>query len=658
VSIAPDYNASSIHADVWVNLKVGTDTALALGLAQVIIEEGLYDPSHIQEQTDLPLLIRMDNKRFLRERDLEREGREDVFYFWETKTKRLQKAPGSSGSEKKSLELGGLDPALEGSWEIELLDGRKVVVTTVFERLKELLKDYTPERVAEITGVSPSVIRQIARDYSRAKAGLIISSMGSCKFYHADLMHRSKILVAALAGQVGKPGGGVRNIGLIPIEGQIPLAHPVSSREGRNKLVPGALWWYIHGGLREVAGRKDYGDLTMPRTVDEYVQESIDKGWMPLYPPVDRDPKILIDCGGNSLRRIRSPHLLRQHLWPKLELIVSINFRMDSTALHADLVLPAAGYYEKSGFKYTLSYMPFLHLGDKAVEPLYESRDEWEIFRLLAKKVEERAIKRGFTRYRDALGIDHDLTSLYSDFIDQGRFEEQEQVDRYVLAHSTATRGITLEELRRRGFAPFSKETSSVGSYLPLGDDQLLVPCVKHTKKKLPWPTITGRQQFYIDHKWYLEFGEELPRHKDPPASGGNYPLRLTGGHTRWSIHSIWRDDPYMLRLQRGVPVMYMNPQDAQRRGIRDHNEVKVFNDLNSFRIHVKLSPAVQPGQVIIYHAWEPFQFKDWHNAQVVMPTPLKPLQLVGGYGQFGYRFVDNQPNQVDRDTLVEVVKV
>ena len=54
--------------------------------------------------------------------------------------------------------------------------------------------------------------------------------------------------------------------------------------------------------------------------------------------------------------------------------------------------------------------------------------------------------------------------------------------------------------------------------------------------------------QFYLDQELYLEMGETLPVHKDPPTAGGRYPLTLTGGHTRWSIHSAWRDDALMLR--------------------------------------------------------------------------------------------------------------
>jgi nitrate reductase alpha subunit len=127
---------------------------------------------------------------------------------------------------------------------------------------------------------------------------------------------------------------------------------------------------------------------------------------------------------------------------------------------------------------------------------------------------------------------------------------------------------------------------------------------------KEPWPTLTGRQQFYIDHDWYLEMGEEMPLHKDPPKAGGDYPLWITGGHTRWSIHAIWRTNRLMLRLQRAEPVAYINAQDAGRRGINDNDLIWVYNDVGGFKVHAKIAPSVQPGQVVVYHAWEPYQFE------------------------------------------------
>ena len=166
------------------------------------------------------------------------------------------------------------------------------------------------------------------------------------------------------------------------------------------------------------------------------------------------------------------------------------------------------------------------------------------------------------------------------------------------------------------------------------------------------------RQQFLIDHPWYVEMGESLPVHKPPPAAGGDYPLRLSGGHTRWSVHGIWRDQRHMLRLQRGEPVMYMSIDDARRRGLQDHDLARVFNDVGTFVIHVKPSPSLPPGEVIIYHAWENHQFKDWMQSQVAVPSPWKPLHVAGGYGHIRYRMFFAAPSHGPRGTTVEVVKV
>lgn len=120
----------------------------------------------------------------------------------------------------------------------------------------------------------------------------------------------------------------------------------------------------------------------------------------------------------------------------------------------------------------------------------------------------------------------------------------------------------------------------------------------------------------------------------------------------------MWQDDKYMSRLQRGVPLIHMSPKDAQARGIKDHDYVRVFNDLNSFNVHVKICPAIRPGQVMIYHAWEPFQFDNLKSHQSLIPSPMKPLHLAGGYGQLKWRFAHCQPCQFDRETRIEVEKI
>jgi nitrate reductase alpha subunit len=184
-----------------------------------------------------------------------------------------------------------------------------------------------------------------------------------------------------------------------------------------------------------------------------------------------------------------------------------------------------------------------------------------------------------------------------------------------------------------------------------------VAPLRDFVEKKRPYPTLTGRQQFYVDHPWFLELGEELPTHKDPPAAGGDHPLTLTSGHTRWSIHSLWRDHALMLQLQRGEPLVLLNDGDARARGVADHDLVRVSNDLASFTARAKLAAAIRPGQVHLYHGWEPYQFRGGRSHQELAPSPMKPTQLVGDYGHLHWGFARYEPNQVNRDTRVEVTK-
>jgi nitrate reductase alpha subunit len=175
--------------------------------------------------------------------------------------------------------------------------------------------------------------------------------------------------------------------------------------------------------------------------------------------------------------------------------------------------------------------------------------------------------------------------------------------------------------------------------------------------KKRPYPTLSGRQQFYIDHPWFLDLGEQLPVHKDPPTAAAR-PFTLTGGHTRWSIHAMWRDHALMLRLQRGEPVVFLNERVAQARGIADNDLVRVYNEIDSFEARAKLTGAIHPSQVHIYHAWEPYQFRTGRSHQAVLPSPYKVTQLVGVYGHLHWAYAHYEPNQVSRDTRVDVQKL
>ena len=677
VSIAPDYNATSIHADLWVKPRIGSDIALALAMCHVVMEENLMDLPYIQEQTDLPFLVRKDTGNFLRQADMRRNGKDDVFYVWDRGRDRLRYAPGTQGHRTKSLKLRRLDPALGGRYTVETLDG-PVEVEPLFVRMQEHLRQYTPEAAAAECDVHPDIIRQVARGFARAKRGLIFSSWGAQKFYHSDLMNRSRLLLCALTGNNGKRGGGLRTVGwynlegwalvaALPHRGLLALLKALKHVKAASASIGSSVMFdYVHAGLDQVSNEK-LTELGLPREVNDYVAEAMERGWMPVMPPADKPPRVFFAGGGNYLRRVRSYPTVKEHLWPKLDLVVTVDFRMSNTGLYSDYVLPCAGYYEKISLKYAIGYIPFVHFADKAVEPLWESKSDWWIFCRLAEKIQERARARGIKGIRSgAFDRDIDFSRFHRLFTFNGHFgaDDDEKVTQFILDFSFGTKGTSIKQLRRDGIARLRTAGITDAFFQissPIPEGETVAPGLFHTEgRKQPWPTLTGRQQFLIEHPWFKELGETLPVHKGPLKAGGDYPLRLTGGHTRWSIHTMWRDNPLMLRLNRGVPYMYMSPVDAAARDIADNDYVKAFNDLSDFQIHVKVSPQVRPGQVIVYHAWEPYMFANNRNHHAVMPSPLKPTHLAGGYGHLEWRqtFGHQQPGQNDRDTVVEVVKL
>lgn len=683
INIAPDYSPSTVHADGWLNPRPGTDAALALAAVQVILAENRHDEAYIRSQTDLPLLVRSDDGRFLRGADVRRGGSEEVFYAWDPRAGAIAEAPGARGASATTLDWGGIEPALRGRFRARLADGREVELRPVFDLLVERLNaDSTPERAAAITGVSADSIRRFAREFAGAESALILSQYGACKFYHSDLLQRAQILLASVTGNIGKAGGGWHSASFVGMEGMAVLAMQrelgikdlvmlaVRSyfRDAEANLadfsryfVPSGLWHYVHGGLDSTSAVPAYGDPMLPEGPGAYVDEALAKGWYPVRRGAA--PGVVVNIFGNVLRHSRRGRRLREHLWPKIDTVVTVDFRMSETALMSDVVLPAAGWYEKVGFKYIPAFIPYVTLGDRAVPPAAESKPEWEICHLLATRVAGKARSRGGLTYRDYLDVERRLDDLDEAFSDGGRFgpHDEEKLADFVLSVSQASKGTDLATLREHGhvrIASVGTQGGTTGIYSDYSPTEPIVPMRWFVEGKQPYPTLTGRQQFYIDHRWFLQLDEALPRYKTPPAAGGDYPLTLSGGHTRWSIHAMWRDHDLMLRLQRGQPVVLIGAVDAATRGIGDHQRVRIYNDVQSVNAHAKVVASAPSGFVTVYHAWEPFQFAGHATHQDLAPAPLKVTQLAADYGHLGWRYAHYEPGQVDRDTRVEIERL
>ncbi len=665
VSISPDYNQSTIKADLWVHPKPGTDAALALGMAHVIIKEGLFDPHHLKEQTDFPFLVRVDNKRFLRESDMVEDGLDTKFYSWDSKTKQPVIMKGSWGDQpeekpqaqpaylgrntltfpKGYLALGDLDPALEGTFKVKLKDGSMVEVRPVFATYKErILKDYTPEKVSAVTGVNAKTIVQLAKEYATAKPAMIISGGGTNHWFYSDVLLRTFHVLSALTNSEGINGGGVNHyIGQwkpVALPGVAALAFPTGT--AKQRFCQTTIWTAVHG---------EAYDGMENSTVDtgKYLRESLASGQMPSYPRNGLDPKVFIVYRGNFLNQAKGQKYVLRNLWPKLDLIVNLNIRMDSTALYSDVVLPSAHWYEKTDLNMTEEHT-FVHMTEPAIAPLWETKTDWEVFTLLAQKVQDVAIEKGFTKFYDEqFKWARDLSTLYAQQTADGKLVTDVQAAQFILDSAPQTKGITLDLIREKGPQRFKANWTS-----PMQEGVPYTPFKFFVVDKKPWPTLTGRQQFYIDHKVFFDMGVELPVYK-APIDADKYPLRFNTPHSRHAIHSTWKDNILMLRLQRGGPVIEVPPSEAAARGLRDNDWAEVWNDHGKMICRVKIRAGEPAGRVTAAHTPELYMDLIEGGTQSVCPIRITPTHLVGNYGHLMFRPNYYGPGGTQRDVRVEI---
>ena len=210
ITISPDFNATAMHSNLWVNPKPGTDTALAMAIVHVLLDENLYDEEYIKEQSDMPFLVRMDTMEMLRAEHRNIPDmlavKDNVFYMWDEATQSIVQAPGTGMSDPPigrdrrkwdSIALGDIRPALEGRWKADTLDG-EVEVTTVFELLKQRAAEHKPEDMAAICGVHENVIRRIAQEVAKAKPMMIYTGYAATKWLHGDILQRAMLLILSL----------------------------------------------------------------------------------------------------------------------------------------------------------------------------------------------------------------------------------------------------------------------------------------------------------------------------------------------------------------------------------------------------------------------------------------------------------------------------
>jgi nitrate reductase alpha subunit len=462
----------------------------------------------------------------------------------------------------------------------------------------------------------------------------------------------------------------------------------------------------------------------------------------------------------------------------KLDLLLALDFRMTSTTLFADVVLPAATWYEKHDLN-TTDMHPFVNAFTPAISPPWQTRTDFDIFSTLAKKFSEQAVthlgtrtdlvasplahdtadelalphgkvvdwkadgtrpvpgvnfpkltmvERDYTQISAKMGalgplanslgattkgITYDLTQAVeylrhkNGAVRGGAADGRPRLDtdtsmcEAILAMSGTTNGLlavqgfeTLEKRTGTELADLAREHE--GKQISFADTQArptpvitspewsgsehggrrYSPFVINVERAKPWHTLTGRQHFFVEHDWMAEMGEQLPVFRPPldmhklfaePRIGEQGELgisvRYLTPHSKWSIHSEYQDNLFMLSLSRGGPTIWMSPADAGKVGVSDNDWIEAVNRNGVVVARAIVSSRMPEGTVFMYHAQErtidvPIAETSGkrggiHNS--LTRLLMKPSHLAGGYAQISYAFnyIGPTGNQRDEVTMI-----
>ncbi len=549
VVLDPKYSATATKADDWLPIEAGTDGALALAMVNVILREGLGDLEHMAKYSDAPLLVRTDTRKRLRESDLKAGGSSAKFALWDE----ASGGPLVVGTDRLGLPEGAR-PALSGSYAVRLADGKAVTVRPGFDYVREAVAPYTPESVEKITQVPAAKTVKLARAFATTKPAAVIFGAGANHWYHSDLTGRAFALLSAVTGNVGRSGGGIS-----VYVGQYKVRFDVSS------------WWFPDG--------------KRPNFVPPmYMVHGPTPTMNPAIKPPKNGFRAMLVSHSNLLNQSPNLNKLFKRLNEEVELFVVIDFAMTPTAEHADVLLPAATWYEKTDLIATPLH-PFLQLMQPAVPPQYESRPEVQIYRELAKR-----LKPELAKYYEV---------------------DEEQAIATILANGgPEVAGITLEQLKK-GPVRLNVPDPEVTFHDQIQD---LKPFPSRT---YPFPLAatqrfvqTGRMEFYKEEDGFLELGEQVPVYKPPfeaedaAAKRTEYPLVLLSPHERWRVHSTYSNQPWLLEINGGRAEVSIHPRDAESRHIQQGDLVEVRNDRGATQCWARVTEQVRPGTAQIYEGW------------------------------------------------------
>lgn len=542
IVIDPRQAGLANKADVWLRVRPSSDGALALGLANVMIERGWYDRDFVRDWTNGPLLVRADTGRLLRAGDLGTGGDARAYVAWDLCT------GGPVGFDPRigRYEAATTDLAIDGEFRVATTKG-SIVCRPVFDHFAVLCRKYSPSSVEATCWVPQAQLEEAARLIWHARPTAYYAWSGHEQHDNTTETARAISLLYALTGSFDQRGGNV----LLPAVPGAPITgEDLPSAKGMAPAIGAAERPLGPAGTNNVSPHDFY------RAILEGLPYR---------------PRGLLGFGTNLLLAHADPVRGREAL-SRLEFYAHADLFMSPTAALADIVLPVASCFEreslKLGFEISVGAQSLVQYRHPVVPAIGEARSDTEIVFGLARRL---GLAEHFW--------DGDIDAAYR--------------------HQLAPSGLTLDQLKAdsRGIQMpltpvYAKHARPDAKGVPRGF------ATQSRKVELWSETLQDH-----GHSPLPDFVETRTSPFTRPDLGARYPLVLTCAKPTVFCQTQHRSLA-SLRRRSIDPEVEVNPDTAAARGLAEGAWVRLETPSGVIRARLRLNATLDPRVVVGEHGW------------------------------------------------------